>query len=254
MEYNTYIINLKKDKEKWKLIENNFTNSKLNIIRFEAIYKDNTTKYILDNKLSLFCKYFCPKSAIGCGLSHLSIIDYFLNYDNNDYCLILEDDVKPIKENINEDILICIEKYKNEDWDIIKLHNGKVLNNSTAALLISKNGAKKISTKKLIYHIDQQYNLSNLNIIIYDNLFLPNYNNSSNNKYNYITYKYLNKEFKEAPINWYLGMKIINVPIINYEISVLNLIVITLITCVTIFTIKFIYSSKFKHKMPNKSN
>ena len=41
--FNTYVINLKKDNQKWEKIQSNFKNTGIKLIRFNAIHGANLT-------------------------------------------------------------------------------------------------------------------------------------------------------------------------------------------------------------------
>jgi len=166
----TFIINLDK-------YINNFIYQKpilekigLKVERFRAInalenehlkYK----KYI--NNISLD---FCPTSIIGCGLSHI-LLSEFINEQQYEITLIMEDDAFPVYDKINFNKLLnkTIEEISilDKDWDIIQLHSDApfptyetyfthILSGSTAAYLISKKGAEKMKNMKVSWHIDIQ--------------------------------------------------------------------------------------------------
>ena len=95
------------------------------------------------------------------------LINHIYHADNNDFALILEDDIEPLSFEFSDVIKQGLRTYP-DSWDIIKLHHdgfsyknsiyfGKFINGSAAAYLISRNGMKKISQYKVSYHIDWQY-------------------------------------------------------------------------------------------------
>lgn len=89
---------------------------------------------------------------IGCGLSHLLLIDYFLRNDNNYYCLILEDDTEPLYDDIYDKIIEIVYKLRNDEWDIVELHYGGSCNYGDD----NDNIRPYELNNKLSYHIDIQ--------------------------------------------------------------------------------------------------
>jgi GR25 family glycosyltransferase involved in LPS biosynthesis len=134
---------------------------------------------------------------LGCLISHINAIKYFYEKDNNDYCLILEDDVNFdlfAKYNLNfNETINSIVKECNKEWDILQLSytvkkSGALSSNpidmyldwfpkcyGTVGYVINKKGAKK-----LINHIYIN------NKIIIDN----------NNFYKYVADFYLYSQLK----------------------------------------------------------
>lgn len=254
--YNTYIINLEQDYIKYNIIKNHLNKININPIRFNAIYGKNIKNYNHYKKyLSNICKTFCPKSVIGCGLSHYLLLEYIYINDNNEFSLILEDDVKPLFKDKNyiQNIINNIPK----NTDIILLYCQGLCNKSsnkifkkttmfsgsTAAYIIRNKSIPKINKNKLLWHIDlQRINNKNINILIYNNkLFSINKQNSHNMINNYNTnfilkklnkYIYINNmEFSEV-----LAYKVINIPIINKELTSLNIIVIFMLLLIIYFS------------------
>ena len=166
----TFVINLDKYVDNYKKQKPYLKAVGLKPIRFSAInaIKKEHLKYKeYINDLALI---FTPISTIGCGLSHLFLIR-MLSTMNDDYFLIMEDDAFPIYEK-DEFQLRLINTIQNisildKNWDIIQLHSDAIfpchetydahcLVGSTAAYLISKNGIKKLLTKKVKYHVDME--------------------------------------------------------------------------------------------------
>jgi hypothetical protein len=130
--------------------------------------KDEHVKYA--DRIDPFCLKTCPKSMIGCGLSHILLCEQIYK-SGIPMALILEDDAYPI-EGI--DMSHEITKVLNEvpdDWEVIKLHcdafckygsnSSKGLDlfpvtGSTAAYIVNNKSAKKISEFKVQEHIDKQ--------------------------------------------------------------------------------------------------
>jgi hypothetical protein len=82
--------------------------------------------------------------------------------------LILEDDAFPKVCNLLEHIQKTIQETP-DSWDMIKLHCAGCIDNFTrntgtgaAAYLLSATGIQKVADMKLSYHIDHQFNRSDL--------------------------------------------------------------------------------------------
>lgn len=243
VNFNTYVINLEKDKNKWKTMVENFKNTDIDIIRFNAIYGRNINKSLLNTKLKKFCKYFCPNPVVGCGLSHILLSEHFLKNDNNDFCLVLEDDVTPLFKNIKNEIYKIIYEIGNKKWDVIKLccfgycnyDNISIKNKnttfSTASYLLSRRGANKIKNIKLFTHIDLQYNF-HLNIYISKYpIFITDVSDSETSEDN----KFINNIFTykindyTPPLSWIIQEKVLMLPYINFNITVIHLIILLVI-------------------------
>ena len=244
-QFNTYVINLKKDKDKLAKITKDLNNIKFNFIRFDAINGRHTDNKILKKYVSNICNNFCPDAVIGCGLSHILLAKYFLKNDPNNFALILEDDAVPLYSNMKQEIIKCVNNI-DKNWDIIKLYcfgfcnynanyDNKLLTGSNAAYLLSKNGAKKISQFKLYNHIDIQYNLSNLsNLRMYKNkypLFSTYFDKSSTSGKNYLIEKLFNFKINNysPPAYFFLQEKALKIPFVNIELSVYHFLFIILL-------------------------
>jgi len=119
--FNTYVINLKHDKNKLNTIIDNLNKTGIKPIRFNAI--NGKERLTANNKtmVTTRCLDYCPYSAIGIGLSHINLAKQFYNSDPNNYCLILEDDATPLYNDIKKKINEIVNTYP-QDWDIIKLY------------------------------------------------------------------------------------------------------------------------------------
>ena len=196
--FNTYVINLKKDRERWVRIYNHLKEHNIKPIRFNAIYGKKLKKKEYSEHITKKCQIFCPDSVKGCGLSHILLSKYLYNNDKNEFALVLEDDAfsktKNLKKRINNII-----KQVPKDWEIIMLYcqgkcdktkqyNRNKIVGGMVAYLINKKGQKKISNLKLSTHIDMQiYLLNHKKIKTYhyrNNLFDTPIDNISNNKNN----------------------------------------------------------------------
>jgi GR25 family glycosyltransferase involved in LPS biosynthesis len=122
------------------------------------------------DRITPMCQYFCPKSPIGCGLSHILLADTLFQ-KQVPMALILEDDAYPLVQSIDfEQIIQSVPP----DWELIKLHcdpnckdgEYRVIKEdeamSTAAYIINTKGIQKLKDMKLSYHIDHQLFWSNI--------------------------------------------------------------------------------------------
>tara|TARA_B100000073_G_C23587432_1_gene514807 strand:- start:60 stop:842 length:783 start_codon:yes stop_codon:yes gene_type:complete len=196
MKFNTYYINLEKDKTRNEQTIQELKKTNLTYIRFQGIDGSSVDKKHLTNKkmISPFCKAICTNKTVGCGVSHLMLYNHIKDNDTNDYALILEDDIIVTNPELNyhEEIENIIQEYntKKPDWQIIRLHSMGFNMGSAAAQIIHLKYIDTFSSMKLYYHIDIQqsinYSIINLNTlfntrdheIIYNipinNLFLDN--------------------------------------------------------------------------------
>ena len=252
--FNTYVINLERDKEKYRIISEHLAKNNIKHIRFNAIDGKKKLSPELYQHVSQNCLEYCPFSVIGCGLSHIMVAKLFYNSDPNPYCLILEDDAKPLTKNTIVHIKELVKKAP-VDWDIIRLYcqgfcnydnnfkgynlkKNNVLMGSNCAYLLSKKGAMKIISMKLNWHIDSQLS-NNKNILSFSTtypLFIPKSNISTS----YINNnKYLSKllDIKigkyDNSIDWYLGNSVFREPgtkkVYNYYQIIGLIIVVTII-------------------------
>jgi len=150
-----FIINLKNKKDNYKRTINQLKKTNLeanNIYRYNAL--DGKKVNIWNENINLFCKLFCTKKIIGCGLSHIMLYKKLQKFDD-EYFLILEDDIKIMPEiDYKKKIDNIINKINNIDknWDVINLNNQgffcktykkiQCLCGSSASYLISKNALK----------------------------------------------------------------------------------------------------------------
>lgn len=252
MKYNTYVINLKKDIERYNNLSKLLKNVNIDFTRFDAIDGKNVLNEY-DKHINLKFKHFIPKSVLGCMLSHAVLSEYIYKNDENDYALILEDDIIP---NFKDKRIIDKEISKApKDWDIILLfcqglcdynkNTNKLGDNnggSTAAYIINKKGLYKQSTYKYSSHVDMQRKLLKLNIYKTKKpIFLIDKNFESNNKTNSINL--LTKIKVPFTNNFSLDdlvyYKMVRIPIIYYELNLLQYLFISIFT-----TLIFYFVSK----------
>ena len=264
--FNTYVINLEQDKLKYEKIKKNLNDNNIVPKRFNAIYGKNV-KSEYDDHLTHYCKYTCPKSVIGCGLSHILLSRHLLNNDTNEYALVLEDDAIVNHKNIKDKINNIVNKSP-KDWEIIilycqgycKYYDKKNLvkddkfikttyQGSFAAYLINKKGQEKLSKIKLNGHIDNQILFSNkINSYSFSKkIFKTDESESDNRKTNYGLLKnYYDKVYNTLDgekvmthqPSFFLQYKAFRIPIIDFEITYLKLALT--ITIITAFVLNYL--------------
>ena len=187
-----YVINLDKDVERLTKIDKYLDNK---YIRIPGIYgeREDFTK---NDDIFYLSRYLCPKSVLGCFMSHRQALKTFLETSKKDYALILEDDAEPCFQDWYEKINESIQNAP-EGWDIIKLdylpkYNifdkttyTKFPSLITTAYIVNKKSAEQILKHKMIYHIDVQFMFMGLNIynnpeVIFEQIW--NEDNNSNNR------------------------------------------------------------------------
>jgi GR25 family glycosyltransferase involved in LPS biosynthesis len=262
-KFNTYVINLKKDTEKLERFIKNIEET--NIASTLSIYdgllgKEATEKDF--KRVGLFCRMLFPRSLIGCGLSHLYLIDYFLENDENDFCLILEDDVIPLFRDMKHEIKKIMNDLEGKKWDIVKLlcfgdcnfcdddcdtspmvrlATKNMFSTANCAYLVSKAGARKIRKMKVHKHLDVQYTQTNL--IMYNSkypLFRTYIDKSSTTGNSSVLKKIFDIEtnYHSAPLYWFIDTKLLYVPIIDYELSSIDIIYMTIAFVVILYLYK----------------
>lgn len=267
----SFVINLDNYEENYKKQLPYFNSINLSPKRFSAVNAINNQHIKHKNLINLISFYLSPKSVIGCSLSHILLSKYlYENYSTfkNIYFLILEDDVFPNDEYINNPKLFYnhlnneIQNIKifDKDWDIIQLHSDGLIDTkstyvthpftgSTAAYLISFNGLQKMCNEKVTYHID----FVTQNFLKYRkyrskiNLFYTNEKSSVNREIKY-SRSVSAKSFllkKLIPLRgeklWedYLNFKSLRIPFVNKEFTANNLFDFALM-------ISLIYTLKYK--------
>jgi len=164
----TFVINLDKYQDNFNYQKPYLENVGLEVYRFKGINAIQNEHLEYKEMINPQALNYCPNSILGCSLSHILLSLHITNLDS-EITLIMEDDAFPkfdkelfqnkLKNTIN-DIQIL-----DKDWDIIQLHSDAPfptyntycihpLCGSTAAYLISKKGAIKMSKEKSTWHID----------------------------------------------------------------------------------------------------
>jgi GR25 family glycosyltransferase involved in LPS biosynthesis len=165
-----YIINMDKNKERWNKVIQNYNNSdmtELKLQRYQAIVgKDVYVKNWLStdavveleqverNKYRLY-HYQLTFGGIGCFLSHYNVMKKLIDDTDNDYYIIMEDDIvfEPNTLNIIKQSILNAPS----DWDMLlygyirtvenkKYSNAQFMNLNafwgTQGYIVSKKGAK----------------------------------------------------------------------------------------------------------------
>lgn len=125
-----------------------------------------------------FCAQFCTDKMIGTGLAHIRLAEHIARTGHDSksqHTLVVEDDVwNPVPDLVTR--IQEVVRNAQSEWDVITLFcqgvcaSPRFLSGSTAAYLISLGGARKLSKKRLSYHIDMQWS-SGLNIYLGPTLF-----------------------------------------------------------------------------------
>jgi GR25 family glycosyltransferase involved in LPS biosynthesis len=240
--FDFYVINLDKDVDRLKEIEENLYPNKF--IRVPGVYGKEMN---FENNTDIFftSRYLVPKSVLGACLSHQKAIKTFLNTSSKDYAVILEDDAIPNNTNYMNEINDAINNAPS-NWDLIKLDFFPNYTNQfnrnfsllATAYIINKKGANKYLENKIFYYPDFDMNFYNLNL--YNNrkiLFIQDWTNNkfSNTKSNFISYN----PFLLLSNN--LSFKCIR--IINTEFSFADLFLFLLL--LVVFILKYNYIYKF---------
>ena len=153
------VINLDKDYDRYVKLEESLNSYGWSSRRFSGVYgKDVRNEY--DEWIVPWVKPFIPKGVLGCALSHKIAMKEFLDRGENDYMLLLEDDVV-MDPNVVENFNLVLNALPNQ-WDVVKFFGypshktGPLLQKRTVmvdccAQLIRKSGAKKLTDHKIGY-------------------------------------------------------------------------------------------------------
>ena len=207
-EITIFIVNLKKDKDKRKHMEQLCSNYNLNCIFIDAVLGINVEKEEIDKcvdneKTKKYMGRVLSYGEIGCSLSHRKIYKKIIN-ENISQALILEDDIE-----FNEDLIFILKKISlfPKNWEVI------LLGHHTHFSRI----------------VDTRYNLWSKKINIYKNYFVLRPSELGYGTYGYVVNtvgakKLLNQtERIMKPIDHYTGDDSINnLYIINPSIIKIN--------------------------------
>ena len=189
MKLPCYIINLKDSLENFEKQKPFLMAEGLDPVRFIGVdgRKDEYLEYPDD--VTTQCKLTCPKSAIGCGLSHVLLAQHLRDI-GVPIALILEDDAFPKVCDLLENIQQTLNETP-EDWEMIKLHSDNGCKNdsikagmgSMAAYILNSAGIQKLASLKVNYHIDHQIFYGPVKMMSYKsrwNLFWTDESSSTN--------------------------------------------------------------------------
>jgi GR25 family glycosyltransferase involved in LPS biosynthesis len=200
----------------------------LNPILFKGVdaRKDEHLKY--PEYVEQRCQDTCPKTAIGCGLSHVLLAEKLFD-EGHDIALVLEDDAYPKVQNFDFDEIL---EYVPDDWEIIKLHSDlyskdntyNTYHASTAAYIINRKGMYKLKNTKVSFHIDYQISYmtdikiykSRVNMFATDETTSINREDSSIHWHTYFRSKFTTGEKTELHS---LSYKFFRIPGTSIEIS-----------------------------------
>ena len=112
-----------------------------------------------DPSVSLFGNLVAPDHALGCGLAHTRLAKRILA-EGHALTLVVEDDVHVLSpRTLEADLREAIAK-ASPGWEMLQLHCAGVCRDhqpfrlSTAAYLITREGARKLAAMRLHHHID----------------------------------------------------------------------------------------------------
>lgn len=234
-----YVINLDGHEKNFEKQKPLLVEEGIEPVRFRGVnakkdehldYKDDVTKW---------CFNTCPKSVIGCGLSHV-LLAQSLRDQGVPLALVLEDDAFPKVCDVLAHIQKTIQEVP-EDWEIIKLHclmcvDGSVKNyigGSSAAYLINASGIEKLSNMKVNFHIDSQMTFSNIKIYKSRyNLFWTDEKTSTNRGNDVPFLRSVKTSSGEQSWSQVLSFYVFRIPIIGFEVKVWQLFLLFLVIIV----------------------
>lgn len=239
---NVYVINMDKDKHRFKQITKECQKFNIKFERFTGIDATILTKKEKSKYITNYCNNYCPNSIIGCAISHIKIYEDIINkgYKN---ALILEDDIY-----IYDDFYDILNKAFEElpdNYDILYLgflnfFNLKKNNNTnknifipilpfgTHAYIISNKGCKillKHLRKNIFIHIDFMINLNMNKLNVYatkKKIIYQIWDDSNNSNLNSFP-KYINlalnkyKINNDIPYTYFLNLS--NIKLFNINIT-----------------------------------
>jgi GR25 family glycosyltransferase involved in LPS biosynthesis len=173
---NIFIVNLKKDEERWKKCIDELNKYPINYRRFNAVNGKDLSEEEINNKVSWWGRnLLCNRSIIGCFLSHTNLWKQLLNDKNNDFYLIFEDDFVIndfntlnklynlyLQQKIDKNFLSFFLTHSDyKTGDIIDIDGVKICKKlfhiSQVGYFITKKGAMDFLNRlgdKIHYHID----------------------------------------------------------------------------------------------------
>lgn len=172
INYQTYIINLERSKDRLKNITKEMNDAHLSFIRWNAFdgSKLDFKKLIQQNVLNEKNKMMV--GAIGCSMSHISLWKEAMKHKKN--ILVFEDDIK-IPKNFNKKLTIYLDQLPSE-WDILYLGasniNGKKYSNNLLIpnIMSDSNSTHNTGMYAMLIHYDFLQKLIENNLPISGNI------------------------------------------------------------------------------------
>lgn len=232
--FDIYLINLDKDTDRLEKFTTNISPNQF--IRIPGIH-GNEREFHDNQEVFFTSRYFAPKSAIGCAMSHRLAAKTFLETSDKPFVLICEDDAEPLLPDYIEKIEESI-KTAPADWDMIKydyLPNynigefNKVPSLILTAYVINKKGAEKLLKHKIYYHFDIELPFFGLNIYNNSELLFTQIWDENNNSNNRVCTKHNPFCYISEPLNF----KAIRLGI--YEFTFADLILFFLVFFIIIY-------------------
>jgi GR25 family glycosyltransferase involved in LPS biosynthesis len=237
MKLSCFIINLRDSPQNFEKQRPLLLEEGLDPIRFIGVdaRKDEHLEHL--EHVTDWCRTTCPKTAIGCGLSHVLLARHIRDL-GLPMALVLEDDAYPKTGNLLQHIQKTIQETP-DDWDILKLHcffpcrKNSITSkgSSTAAYLVSSRGIQKLADTKVNTHLDFQINTSEFKVYkSRNNLFWTDESMSTNRGSN-STFGDLQKfGFEgEHSLSQCISYKILRVPGTKLEITGVHCIVLLIL-------------------------
>lgn len=184
-----YVINLSHDVKRLNNIKTQMDAYKIPFRRVPGIYGKDLTQEELSKNTTNFCKNYCPRSTIGCAMSHLKAMKTFITEaEDNEKALIMEDDailcddfltkldgyIQNLPKDFNMVYLGCFGRchFRNSlTFPFFKIQDHKTINDKffkpefplgLQGYIISKKYAEKLLKQmegNIASHIDLQMNL-----------------------------------------------------------------------------------------------
>ena len=182
-------INLDKDNDRNEYMKKNLDKYKLKNTRISGYDGNNYEDFCITNKKNI------NKGEYGCFCSHIKALEYFINSDIGDFCLIVEDDVsfdytkywkKTFWDYINdinnyEIVQLAqtfsykkIKQYEKNNDNVIQIIKHEKNYYGCGCYLITKDAAIKLIN--MITKINNKYDLTNIKNLIIDSFIYENLN------------------------------------------------------------------------------
>ena len=113
-----YVINLQDRPDRWQKINKNFSNTSLELTRWEAVNGKELSEDKIERIATPTCQKICSPAMIGCWMSHFSIWNNIVK-NEEDNVLILEDDAYPV-DGFDQKLKAYWSEIP-KDWDVVYL-------------------------------------------------------------------------------------------------------------------------------------